>query len=251
MNCNKSEPIDEKNCLFPGDQKVNIGIMLYPGFDSLDVLGPNQVFFFLRSKGVKVMLVGEHMNQAVISMEDVPILPQVDYTTCPKLDVVFVPGGYGKGYNDLLRNDTDPFYDFLKKQAAQATLVTCVCTGAHIMARAGLLNGFKVTTHWAYKEALALFANVHVAEGYPRYKVDGNRVTGGGISSGIDEAIKIASMLKGDFAAQEVQLSMQYAPCPPFDSGDPDEAPKEVLELSASTKAGESLKKVVEEILAK
>lgn len=241
---------NQSNCLFPGKEPVNIGLMLYPDFDSLDVLGPNQVFYFLGALGVKVMLIGADKSQPVTSLEGVPVLPQEDYESCPDLDMIFVPGGYGNGYFDLLCNDQDPFYDFVRAKAAKAKLVTCVCTGAHLMARAGLLKNKQVTTHWAYKEALALFPDVTVVEDYPRYVVDGFHVTGGGISSGIDEALMIAAWLKGDVAAEQVQLSMQYNPNPPFKGGDPATSPQSIVDTSGSWAAGAYVKTLVEDILA-
>ena len=235
--------------IFPGKTPVKIGIPIYEDFDSLDMAGPNQVFYFLEPLGVDVSLVGPDACTPVRSLEGLRIFPHISFDDCPQLDIFYVPGGYGDGYTNLLKNLDDPYYAFIKKQAERATLVTSVCTGAHIMARAGLLDGYKCTTHWAYKEALELFPDVKVKRKYPRWVIDGNRITGGGISSGIDEALKIAAIIKGDDAAQEVQLSMQYNPNPPFKGGDPKNAPKHIVKHCGSVYAGKQLKKTLEEIL--
>lgn len=196
---------------------LRVGFPLYTGFDSLDVLGPFQTFTFA---GMDRYLVAPDCN-AVVSFEGVSIEPRVSFSECPQLDVIFVPGGSNPV--DVLRQGhpgTNPYLDFLVRQAPAAKLVCSVCTGALLLAGAGLLDGLKVTTHWAYKEVLRLFP-CHVVDDNRRYVQSGNRITGGGISSGLDEALYITSLLLGTDIARRGQLAMQYHPRPIFHAGDP------------------------------
>jgi cyclohexyl-isocyanide hydratase len=205
------------------DAKINLGIPLYPSFDSLDVLGPRQVFFY--APNISVSLIAATLDP-VTSLEGVRILPDLTFASfaepdSAQLDVLFVPGGADMvsplqqgplGDNELL--------DFIAGQARHAHLVCSVCTGALLLGAAGLLDGHLATTHWAQISTLALFPCT-VAAGYPRYVHSGNRIMGGGISSGIDEALYIVSLLSGVEAAGQCQLKMQYRPEPAFHAGDP------------------------------
>lgn len=202
----------------PSRGKIKIGIPLYPAFDSLDVLGPYQVFTY--APDLELHLVAAS-REAVTSLEKVQIKPETTFASCPNLDVLLVPGASDLisplragplGQNELL--------DFLVKQAAHARFVCSVCTGALLLAAAGLLDGYTVTTHWSQLETLALFPCI-VAPGFPRYTMSGNRVTSGGISSGMDASFFIVSLLCGEEAAMKCQLKMQYRPEPPFHAGDP------------------------------
>ena len=141
---------------------------------------------------------------------------------CPPLDVVWVPGADPKFLAEAMKNET--ILGFLRKQAARRNYVVSVCEGALILASAGLLDGYEATTHWAFLPCFARFPTIRVAAGYPRYIVDRDRVTGGGISSGLDEALKVIALLRGDDAAKNVQLTIQYHPKPPFQWGDPGQA---------------------------
>lgn len=196
---------------------LTVVIPLYKGFDSLDVLGPNQAFFFA---GMTVLLCGPGKNP-VTSFENVSIQPEATFSQCPQADILFVPGGDGPmdvfGQGPPGKN---PYLQFLQKQAKCAQLVCSVCTGAIALAGAGLLDGHIVTTHWAYKPVLRLFPCT-VVDDYRRYVQSGNRITGAGISSGLDEALYIVGMLCGVNVAREVQLKMQYHPQPAFHCGDP------------------------------
>lgn len=200
---------------------LKVGIPLYPGFDSLDVLGPYQTFTFA---GMDRYLVAEQAGP-VTSFEGVTIQAPWDFSSCPQLDVLFVPGGDDPITAVLIkeRPGHGPYLDFLNGQAANATLVCSVCTGALLLGGAGLLKGHTATTHWAYRDALREFPGVHVVADYRRYVQSGNRVTGAGISSGLDVAMYIVSLLQGVQVARRGQLSMQYHPQPPFHNGDPDD----------------------------
>jgi cyclohexyl-isocyanide hydratase len=197
--------------------QLKVGIPLYDKFDSLDVVGPYQTFTWA---GMDRYLLGPSC-QAVASFDGIALTPRTTFQDCPQLDVLFVPGGEDPfavmaaghpGQNEYL--------DFLIRQAPDVQLVCSVCTGALLLAAAGLLDGHTVTTHWAFKPVLSLFP-CHVVEDYRRYVKSGNRVTGGGISSGLDEALFIVSLLFGTDQARRGQLSMQYHPQPIFHCGDP------------------------------
>jgi transcriptional regulator GlxA family with amidase domain len=197
---------------------LKVGIPLYAGFDSLDVLGPYQTFTFA---GMDRYLVATD-STPVESFEGVRLSPRSTFANCPQLDVLFVPGGANPVSEVLLKGHPggNPYLDFLITQATNAQLVCSVCTGALLLAGAGLLDGCIATTHWAYKEVLALF-RCTVVDDYRRYVQSGNRITGAGISSGLDVAMYIVSLLYGVRTARQGQLAMQYNPQPPFHCGDP------------------------------
>ncbi|HEV2802892.1 MAG TPA: DJ-1/PfpI family protein [Pyrinomonadaceae bacterium] len=216
----------------------NIGIPLYPGFDPLDVIGPFEVFTWMsyiwQKRKVQVLLVGAadadtEKPAPSTSFSGMTILPQHTFDDCPPLDVIFVPGGDAGGVKTTM---TDEAYQaFLKRQGKKAGYVSSVCTGALIVASSGLLDGYQATTHWSLVPCLNLFPKVKVVNGYPRYVVDRNRVTGGGISSGLDEALHMTALITGDtHIAKRVQLSIQYNPHPPFNDGDPYNAEYSVYE---------------------
>jgi cyclohexyl-isocyanide hydratase len=200
-----------------GADTLTVVIPLYTGFDSLDVLGPNQAFYFA---GMNVVLCGPDTTP-IKSFEGVSITPMATFANCPQADILFVPGGDGP--MDVFGQgppNNNPYLEFLTTQAAKAKLVCSVCTGAIALAGAGLLDGHVVTTHWAYKQVLSLFP-VHIVDDYRRYVQSGNHVTGAGISSGLDEALYIIGVVCGVQVARAVQLKMQYHPQPPFQCGDP------------------------------
>jgi cyclohexyl-isocyanide hydratase len=145
----------------------------------------------------------------------------------PQLDVLLVPGG--EGVNAVMEDEV--VLAFIRKQAAAARIVFSVCTGALVCGAAGLLKGRRATTHWASFHLLEHFGAVPVNE---RVVTDGNLVSGAGVTAGIDGALTLAARLRGDFVAQKIQLQIQYAPEPLFNSGTPETAPAEVLEAQRS-----------------
>jgi cyclohexyl-isocyanide hydratase len=152
------------------------------------------------------------------------LTPTITFADCPQLDVICVPGGFG---TDDMVNDEE-MLDFLRRQAEGARYVTSVCTGSLVLGAAGLLRGYRATTHWSAMENLAPFGATPTRT---RVCVDRNRVTGGGVTAGIDFALTLVSLLIDRQAAEMVQLRLEYNPAPPFNSGSPDTAPKEVLAL--------------------
>jgi len=216
-----------------GTERKTIGIPLYPNFDSLDVLGPFQTFTMAADQLEPKLLAAS--KAPVQSFEGVEITPHATFDETKSLDVLFVPGGIQ--LEDVLKDggpDQNPLLAFLRRIAKpekekKPMLITSVCTGALFLAAAGLLQGFRATTHWNYKSVLAMFPGVTVADGYPRFVIDANRITGGGISSGLDEAMTMVALLLGNKTARYGQLTMQYAPDPPFNDGDPSVADPSVL----------------------
>ena len=207
------------------DGTINIVIPLYEGFNILDVTGPIEIFHWV--DGLKHYTVAETCDP-VTSVEGLKVTPDFTFDDSPRVDVLWVPGGYPP-YAPL---QIDAYMDFVRDKGAGARWVTSVCLGGLVLGGAGLLNGYKATTHWSFLSCLALFPNVTLEppdpneknQEYPRWVVDRNRVTGGGVSSCLDEALMLVSLLKNDLAAEQTQLTVQYAPSPPFHDGDPQEA---------------------------
>lgn len=199
---------------------LQIGFLLFPGIQQLDLTGPYDVLGSLPD--VKLHLVWKDLAP-ITSSTGLVFTPTITYADCPNLDVLCVPGGAGVG---PLMEDPQTL-DFLKAQAQTVRYLTSVCTGSLVLGAAGLLRGRKATTHWAYHHLLAPLGAVPVHERVVR---DGNLFTGGGITAGIDFALTLAAELYSEAAAQLVQLQIEYAPAPPFDSGRPQTAPRYVLE---------------------
>jgi cyclohexyl-isocyanide hydratase len=152
------------------------------------------------------------------------LMPTVSFADCPPLDVICVPGGSG---TDDLVNDEETL-DFLRAQARDAKYVTSVCTGSLVLGAAGLLDGYRAATHWSAMDYLALFGATPTKT---RVCVDRNRITGGGVTAGIDFALTLVSILASRQIAEAIQLRLEYNPAPPFNAGSPDTAPPEVLAL--------------------
>lgn len=197
------------------------GLLVFPRITQLDMTGPLQVFSSL--PGAQVHLVWKSLAP-VKSDTVLSITPTTTFAQCPQLDVICVPGGYG---TDALMGDAEVL-DFLRKQAEGATFVTSVCTGSLVLAAAGLLKGRKAATHWSAIDVLPVFG---VTASRQRVCVDGNRITGGGITAGIDLGLTVVSELVDRRTAEAIQLRMEYNPAPPFDAGSPETAPAEVLAM--------------------
>lgn len=199
---------------------LNIGLLVFPKVQQLDLSGPYEVFASVPE--VKVHLLWKTLDP-VVSSTGLTLLPTRTFATCPSLDVICVPGGIGI---DALLEDPQTLA-FIQLQAKAVRYVTSVCTGALLLGAAGLLQGRRATTHWASQSLLQAFGATVVHERVVR---DGNLMTGGGVTAGIDFALTLVSELFDDEVAQAVQLSLEYAPQPPFDSGHPSTAPADVLQ---------------------
>jgi len=199
-------------------------MVLYDGCTLLDFAGATQVFAF--APGFEVVWLAPTLAP-IETTEKVKVLPHATFGQAGKLDILFVPGG-GDQVGTVMQDST--YVDFVKSAGGQARLAGSICTGAFIVAAAGLFDGHEGTTYWSQLENLALFPNLTVPAGYPRWVISGNRFSGGGISSSIDLALELVSMISGPTQSMTTQLSVQYAPNPPFQSGDPSQAPPEVTE---------------------
>jgi cyclohexyl-isocyanide hydratase len=200
---------------------LQIGFVVFPQVQQLDLTGPHDVFATLPD--VAVHLVWKTLAP-VESSSGLLLTPNMTFDACPQLDVICVPGGSGVG--DLMEDSET--LSFIQRQAANARFVTSVCTGALVLGAAGLLRGRRATTHWAFHELLRPLGAEPVRNRVVR---DGNLFTGGGITAGIDFALVLASELVGEMQAQAVQLELEYAPAPPFNAGSPDTAPPSVTAL--------------------
>jgi cyclohexyl-isocyanide hydratase len=196
------------------DENLQIGILLYPNVTQLDATGPAQVLS--RVPGAKVHMIWK-TREPIPTDAGFSILPTTTFAECPKLDVICVPGGAGQA---ALMTDEETL-GFLRNQAATARYVTSVCTGSLVLAAAGLLKGYKAGCHWAWREMLKPFGAEPVAERVVR---DRNRITGGGVTAGIDFGFVVAAELAGEEAAKMIQLFLEYDPKAPFDCGSPEKA---------------------------
>ena len=198
---------------------LQIGIVLFPKVTQLDFTGPLQVFSSV--PGAQVHLVWKRI-EPVPSDSVMTLTPTITFADCPQLDVICIPGGLG---TDDMINDEE-MLAFLRKQAEGAKYVTSVCTGSLVLGAAGLLKGYRAATHWTAMEFLSSFGAIPTRT---RVCVDRNRVTGGGVTAGIDFALTLVSLLTDRQTAEAIQLRLEYNPAPPFNSGSPDTAPPEVL----------------------
>ena len=194
--------------------RFQIGLLLFPNLTQLDMTGPYEVF--TKFPGADVHLIWKTL-EPVKAGGGMQILPTTTFAECPELDLICVPGG--AGMNPLL-NDEETL-DFVRRQAAGARYVTSVCTGSLVLGAAGLLQGKRATSHWMSLPMLAAFGCEPVAE---RVVVDGNVITGGGVTAGIDFALTVAGEWLGAEAARRIQLGMEYDPRPPYDAGAPNRA---------------------------
>lgn len=202
------------------NSKINIVFVLFPNVTQLDFTGPLQVLS--RLPGASVHLAAQTLDpvptDAVLTLN-----PTSTFADCPPADVLCIPGGFGVD-EAIFAPD---LMAFVKREGARAKYVTSVCTGAFVLGAAGLLEGKRATTHWAYHDALADVGAVPVKSRVVR---DGNIFTGGGVTAGIDFAFTLAAEIAGEAFARSLQLGLEYDPAPPFDEGSPDKAAPEALD---------------------
>ncbi len=199
---------------------LNIGFVVFPNLTQLDFTGPLQVLCRLPDSACHIVA---RSLDLVPSDAQLSIPPTTTFDACPPLDVLCVPGGHGVA--DVLQDEE--LVGFVRRQAEQARWVTSVCTGAFILGAAGLLTGRVTATHWAYRDLLPLYGAIPSAARVAR---DGNLMTGGGVTAGIDFALTLVAELASPGVAQSIQLALEYDPAPPFDAGSPSLAPKPVRE---------------------
>ena len=196
------------------DARLHIGFLLFPNVTQLDLTGPAQVLS--RVPGAQVHLAWKTLDPVRTDV-GFSILPTTTFDECPALDVLCVPGGFG--FADQLTDSQT--LEFLRRQGRDARYVTSVCNGSLLLGAAGLLQGYRSACHWAWRKYLPRFGAIPVAERVVR---DRNRISGGGVTAGIDFAFVLAAELAGEDTARTLQLAFEYDPHPPFDSGSPEKA---------------------------
>lgn len=206
---------------------LNIGFLVFPNVQQLDLTGPYEVF---ASAGMAVHLVWKALDP-VRSATGLMLTPTVTLEDCPQLDVICIPGG--GGVNALLTDGE--VLDFVRRQATSARFVTSVCTGSLVLGMVGLLRGRRATSHW---NAVDLLPRLGAIPTEGRVVRDGNVVTAGGVTSGIDFGLSLLAELQGEALARRVQLALEYAPAPPFDSGTPETSKPELVALARQGMAG-------------
>lgn len=190
---------------------ISVGLLLFPRLTQLDLTGPFEVFS--RTPGVTVHLIWKSLDP-VTSDSGMSITPTATFANVPPLDIICVPGG--PGVAELMEDDET--LAFLRQCADNADYVTSVCTGSLVLGAAGLLTGKRATCHWMSRDLLPHFGAEAVDARIVR---DGNTITGGGVTAGIDFALSIVEALRGRAVAEETQLAIEYDPEPPFQSGSP------------------------------
>ena len=206
------------------DCPTDVDILCVPGgFGTWDVLGNEAALDFLRRASTKARYVTSVCTGSII----LAAAGLLDGRNAPaNLDVLFVPGGFGT--NDMMK-DLEVL-DFLAQAGASARYVTSVCTGSVILAMAGLLDGYRAATHWAFYEPLEALG---VEPSHERVCVDRNRITGGGVTAGVDFGLTLLAELKGQDVAEFTQLALEYDPAPPFNAGHPRTARAEIVDMIA------------------
>jgi cyclohexyl-isocyanide hydratase len=194
----------------------NIGFVIFPDLTQLDFTGPLQVLSRLPQSATHIVAKSE---APVPSDCGLSLVPTHTFANCPALDLICIPGGSLGVVEAIGDRET---IEFVRGQAGAAKYVTSVCTGAFILGVAGLLKGRRATTHWAFADLLPLVGATHEKA---RVVKDGNVITAGGVTSGIDFGLSVVAEVAGETAARTIQLGIEYDPAPPFDSGHPDRAP--------------------------
>lgn len=199
---------------------MKLGIPIYEGVNLLDVAGPLEMFYWAGQDNgdLESTLISED-GHAVTSINGVRFEAQASFAQVSALDVLWVPGGDPAALQTIMKNPHSPYLEYLRQIAVKAKWVCSVCEGALLLARAGLLDDHEATTHWYFTECLQKFPRIKVDTTRQRFVVSqnasGNRLTGGGISAGLDEALKLISLLFDDERAKDVQVTTQYFPKPP------------------------------------
>lgn len=201
-----------------------IGIPIIDTFDLLDVANSYEVFnwiaAFWKGQDLEVSLIGHKKGQRVTSTNRAELTTQKSFKGCEQLDVVFVPGG-GPNYIAAAVKDHE-LLEFVLRQHEGTVWTTSVCTGAFVLGKAGLLDGKRATTHWYFQQELQRrHPKMKLVNGYPRTVQDGKIVTGGGLSSAIDESLWLAGQIAGQDIGKQIELAIQYHPQPPYGTGDP------------------------------
>ena len=214
--------------MIPHETHLHIGSLLFDGLDQIDLTGPFEVLSRIPNATYRIYA---KTLAPVRDVKGLQLTPDATLADAPQLDVLHVPGGFGQ---EGVMEDVEVLA-WIQRQTEGARSVFSVCTGALLLGAAGLLRGRRATTHWASFHLLPLFGAVPVNE---RVVIDGNWIFATGVTAGIDGALRLAAELRGDDVARAIQLYMQYAPEPPFDSGTPERAPVAILDQAKRAVAG-------------
>lgn len=199
---------------------ATVGIYIYPNMTQQDCLGPHQVLGL--APGIEVFTFAR-TKDPIVTDTGLTILPDHGFDDVPACDILLV-GGAGNTHAET----SDPLVlETFARLGAQARYITSVCTGSLILAEAGLLDGYKANTHWTYREQLAAYPGVELGD--ERVVIDRNRMTGGGVTAGIDVALTLVGILCGAETGALLELLCEYNPAPPFGTGHPDKAPAELV----------------------
>lgn len=204
--------------------RFHIGFLVYPHVTQLDLTGPAQ--FLSRMSGASIHLVWKN-REPVLSDAGFSLVPTDDFATCPPLDMICIPGGAGQL---VLRSDMQVL-DWIAARAEHAAYVTSVCGGSLLLGAAGLLKGYRAASHWAYRDMLSAFGASPVND---RVVIDRNRITGGGVTAGIDFALTAIGEIRGEAEARAIQLVYEYAPAPPFGVGRPEFSTDDTIKAARS-----------------
>ncbi|MFC3052568.1 DJ-1/PfpI family protein [Kordiimonas pumila] len=227
VNPKTSKPVMRDR--FPGKDPV-VAMLIYPKMVLLDLVGPLTVLNIL---GCEIHLVWKDMTP-VKTVEGIDIAPTMTLDGCPKdVDVLFVPGGTVGTINCMKDDD---IIAFMADRGSRAKYVTSVCTGSLVLAAAGLLRGYKATSLWVVADLLSIMGATHVP--HERVVIDRNRMTGGGVTAGIDFGLVIGAALRGEEEAKRAQLIIEYDPAPPFNAGSPEGAGEEMASAVKAARTG-------------
>lgn len=225
-------------------QPINVVFVLFDNVTQLDFTGPVQ--FLSRLPGAVVHIAAK-TTDPIHTDCGFAIVPTISFTDCPQADILCVPGGHGV----RLAISDAAIVEFVRTQSVNANWITSVCTGALILGAAGLLNGKQATTHWGYTQLLEKFGAIYQ---HARVVRDGNLVTAGGVTSGIDFALELIANIAGEDTAKAVQLALEYDPAPPFIGGTPDTSAPHItaaIRERVYDRAAQQMGVAIDEILPK
>lgn len=230
----QQDPMQQNRHLWDGPQ-LTIAMLIYPGMFLQDLVGPLAMFEALMKRDIHLVWKDTRPFPVAANTPHplIPVTANTSFAECPRnLDVLFVPGGV-PGTQKMMEDEE--VLEFLKDRAATARFVTSVCTGSLILGAAGLLKGYQATSYWSVRDKLSHFGAIPVDQ---RVVVDRNRITGGGVTAGLDFGLQVVSLLRSKIYAEAVQLYLEYDPQPPFQSGSPQTAPKEAKDWMDGMYAG-------------
>lgn len=211
-----------------GPDRPKIAMLVHPRMVMQDLVGPLTVFNLMHSE---VHLVWKTLDPVMTDL-GIPVTPSTLFRDCPEnLDVLFAPGGL-EGTTACM--DDAEVIEFFAHHGKTARFITSDCTGSLLLGAAGLLRGYRAASHWTVRDVVGVMGAIPSTK---RVEVDRNRITGGGVTAGIDFGLTVAAMLRSPEAAQQIQLTIEYAPEPPYNAGRPETAPKAITDRLTAARA--------------